>query len=256
MSDQLPPLRPSGRGRRRVADSRSQRSVLAASDVAGIVVLGVLGLAVAIVLALVIWHSLFLRDPNAPAAAASASPSATAVPRPSATPTRTTATGTLAGAPYQGKIRPAKVARAHASCGQHGLRTPTKEIVNFQAAQAIDGRPDTAWRCSGNGTGRTLTVTLRSSSKIVAIGLIPGYAGIDPLLGTDAFLRDRRVIRVRWSIGGGTIEQTLQPGDRHLQLLRIPATATDTVTMTILLTTSAGADEFAVSDIAVYAAAG
>lgn len=225
--------------------------MLSAGDIAGIIVLGVLGLAIAVVLALVLGRNLFLRDPTgSPRAAVST----TASKRPS--PSSTPSSGGFVGAPYRGRLRTAAVASARASCGQHGLRSASGRRIDFQGPQAVDGRPGTAWRCKGDGVGRTLVITMKGVQRIAAVGLIPGFAAVDPITGADGFATDRRVLRVRWALGGRTGIQTLNPARPNLQLLRIPPTRAGVLTMTILATTAARTDVFAVSDVAVYGVAG
>lgn len=251
--DELPPIPPSSRSRRtrEVTGPRGSRAVLSASDIAGIVVLGVVGLAVAGVLAVVIAGNLFARDPAGVAAGPSASVSAPpSSARASARPSRTP---TPAATPWSGPVRPAPIADAHASCGQHDLRTVSGRKADFQGPQAIDGRARTAWRCRGDGVGKTLRVDLVTPGAIAAVGLVPGFAATDPITGRDGFTTDRRVLRVRWALGGRIVEQTLDPTKARLQLIRIPVTRAGVVTLTILATSSAREDVFAVSDIGIYA---
>lgn len=253
--DELPPIPPSSRSRRtrEVRGPRGSRAVLSASDIAGIVVLGVVGLAVAGVLAVVIAGNLFTRDPvgagaGSPGASVSAAPSRVrASPRPTPSPSP-------APTPWRGPVRPAPIAGAHASCGQHDLRTVTGRIAFFQGPQAVDGRARTAWRCKGDGVGKTLRVELVAPGAIAAVGLVPGFAATDPVTGRDGFTTDRLVLRVRWALGGRIVEQTLDPTMARLQLIRIPVTRAGVVTLTILATSSAREDVFAVSDIGIYAA--
>lgn len=251
--DELPPIPPSSRSRRtrEVTGPRGSRAVLSASDIAGIVVLGVVGLAVAGVLAVVIAGNLFTRDPVRVASGAPPSVSATApTGRASA---RATRSPTPTPTPWHGPVRPAPIAAAHASCGQHDLRTVSGRRADFQGAQAIDGRARTAWRCKGDGVGKTLRVELVAPGAIAAVGLVPGFAATDPITGGDGFTTDRRVLRVRWALGGRIVEQTLDPSKGRLQLVRIPVTRAGVVTVTVLATSAAPEDVFAVSDIGVYA---
>jgi hypothetical protein len=253
----LPPVPPSSRARRvhEAENRRSTRAVLSASDIAGIVVLGVVGLAVAAILAVVIAGNLFERDP--PGAAAGGSPSPTASRSVSASArAKPTPTSTTADTPWTGRIRAAPIASARASCGQHDLRTTTGRIAQFQGPQAIDGAARTAWRCAGDGVGRTLRVKLVAPGRIAAVGLVPGFAATDPITGKDGFTTDRRVTRVQWSLGGRIVDQTLVITKEKLQLLRIPPTLAGSITLTILATAPAEEDVFAVSDIGVYAVRG
>lgn len=252
--DELPPLPPSSRARRvhERATRRASRAVLSPSDIAGIIVLGVIGIAIAGVLGVVLAGNLFRRDP--PRTAAVASPSAPVVVSSRPPSVRPTVSAASTTAPWTGAIVAAPISGARASCGQHDLRTTTGRVVDFQAPAAIDGRARTAWRCAGDGVGQSLRIKLVAPSRVAAIGLVPGFAARDPITGKDGFTTDRRVLVVRWSLGGRVVEQRVDPAKERLQLLRIPVTLAGSVTMTILATQPAEEDDFAVSDIGVYAA--
>jgi len=234
-------------GRPRPDPRPPRRANLSGSDVAGIVVLGVVGLAIAAVLALLIGHGFSLRDPSRHPARLASRVAAHPGPRSPAP-----LVGTLHGTPFAGTLRAAPVADVTASCGQHGLRPAGGgRRVDFFGDRAVDGRLATAWRCGGDGIGRTLTLQLRDRPLIAAVGLVPGFAATDPITGRDGFVTDRRVLRVQWSIAGKTVVQTFDPTRRQVQTLRIPATRAGRVTMTVLATTPGRTDVVAVSEVAL-----
>jgi hypothetical protein len=52
--------------------------------------------------------------------------------------------------------------------------------VTYLPAGVLDGNPSTAWRCNDDGVGHTITVELGSDVTVAELGLINGYAKIDP----------------------------------------------------------------------------
>lgn len=72
--------------------------------------------------------------------------------------------------------------------------------VSFEAANLVDGRPDTAWRVDGDGIGHTLTFRFDRTVHVQAIGLLPGYAKVDPVSGTDRFPQNRRVTEATYHL--------------------------------------------------------
>jgi hypothetical protein len=49
----------------------------------------------------------------------------------------------------------------------------------------------------------TLTIDLRATSRIVAVGLLPGFAKVDPCDGVDRWPQNRRPVTVEWAFDGG-----------------------------------------------------
>jgi Protein kinase domain len=72
------------------------------------------------------------------------------------------------------------------------------EEVPFVPERLIDGDPTTAWRTAGNGVGEELILSFDREVRILRIGLIPGYAKIDPCDGTDRFPENRVIQRVQY----------------------------------------------------------
>jgi hypothetical protein len=124
--------------------------------------------------------------------------------------------------------------------------------VTYLPNNVIDGDVDTAWRTPGNGHGDTLTLLFDRPVNVVQVGMIPGYAKIDPVTSANRFLQDRIITNVRWSIPGiPATEQQFQP-DPVPQLVRLDAVTTQ-ITVRILGTTRAGGLDFtAISEIYVY----
>jgi hypothetical protein len=55
--------------------------------------------------------------------------------------------------------------------------------VSYEAANVLDDNTSTAWRVAGDGRGVTVTLTLPATAHLTKVGLVPGYAKIDPTTG-------------------------------------------------------------------------
>jgi hypothetical protein len=90
--------------------------------------------------------------------------------------------------------------------------------VSYPVSNVVDGNEQTAWRAVGDGHGVTVTLTLPSAAHLTEVGLIPGYAKLDPANGVDRFHQERRITEVRWRFDdGSTVEQRFddQPALQH-----------------------------------------
>jgi uncharacterized RDD family membrane protein YckC len=105
--------------------------------------------------------------------------------------------------------------------------------VSYPASNVLDGDPTTAWRVPGNGQGITLTITLPQPVHLTQIGLIPGYAKVDPIDGVNRFRQNRRVKEVRWQFSNGSVVNQHFIDKPTLQRRRVD-TITDVVTIEIL----------------------
>jgi hypothetical protein len=125
-------------------------------------------------------------------------------------------------------------------------------VVSYAATNLIDGDPSTAWRVPGSGEGVVLTVRFAKPVIVTRIGLIPGYAKVDPADGSDRFFQNRRVHRVRYGAVGISREASFvdQP---DLQTVDVQSKPTTEVTVEILESTAPGDRDFtAVSEIEVH----
>lgn len=77
-------------------------------------------------------------------------------------------------------------------------------VVTYEAARAIDGNPTTAWRTEGDGHGATLSLDLGKRMGVDRVGLLPGYAKIDPFDHRDRFIQNRRITSVRYHFDDGS----------------------------------------------------
>lgn len=101
----------------------------------------------------------------------------------------------------------------------------------YEPAKAFDGSLETAWRCSGDATGRTLLVTFATPVQLTSVGLVPGYDKVDSTDGSDRFVQSRKITRVRWTFDDGSFVESTPNGDR-----RIVTTAVSVRTSSVRLT--------------------
>ena len=123
--------------------------------------------------------------------------------------------------------------------------------VTYDAGNLTDGVADTTWRCDGAAIGEKITLDLGMDVAIGQVGLIPGYAKTDPHSKVDRYAENNRVTKVRWTIGHTVVVQRMNgaPGDRSLQLLRVPKTTTNTVELEILAVARGPRDTTPISEI-------
>jgi hypothetical protein len=125
-------------------------------------------------------------------------------------------------------------ARAKVGCQAPQTTDDGGHPVYYAPEQMFDAKPNTAWRCNGNGIGQAITFTLPDQTTINAVGLVNGYAKVDPASGAKRYGEYRRITEVTWTFANGsTFEQSLQDGVTTLQKLTIPPQPGDTVTLTI-----------------------
>ena len=162
------------------------------------------------------------------------------------TPTATTTAPTAPATPS--RLTPASVqATATAPNGTDARGM----VVSYAATNLVDGDPSTAWRVPGAGQGVVLTLRFAEPVIVTRIGLIPGYAKVDPTDGTNRFFQNRRVHRVRYGAVGVSREASFldQPELQSVEVVSKPSTE---VTVEILESTAPGNRDFtAVSEIEV-----
>jgi hypothetical protein len=131
------------------------------------------------------------------------------------------------------------VVSAVASCTSGPGTDAAGHPFTYEAANAIDRQPDTAWRCDGDGVGARLTVTLAQPAVLTWIGVVPGFAKTDPYDGTDRYLQGRKIASARFVFdGGATVEHRFDTTDtsRAMQVVRFPPVATSRVEVVVLAT--------------------
>jgi hypothetical protein len=115
------------------------------------------------------------------------------------------------------------------------------DVVVYVPEQMSDGRMNTAWRCNGNGVGQVVTFRFPAGTTVAQVGLVNGYAKVDPGSGVQRYGEYRRITKVTWTFANGTaIQQSLNDGVETVQKLSIPPQSGDQVTLTIEATTEPG----------------
>jgi len=170
-------------------------------------------------------------------------PTPTTAPEPSQTPARTV---------WDGEVGPVVISEAAAACTSPPSVDAAGARVEYQAGNAVDGDPTTAWRCDGEAIGETVRLVLPAGTPVAEVGLIPGYAKTDPASGADRFTENNRITRVRWTFEDGTeVVQELDPTDRTVQRLRVPRTESGTIVLEVLAVERGTRNRTAISEIEV-----
>ena len=113
--------------------------------------------------------------------------------------------------------------------------------VVYAPEQMSDGKMNTAWRCNGNGVGQVVTFGFPAETTIGQVGLVNGYAKVDPASGAERYGEYRRITKVTWTFANGTsFQQSLNDGVTTMQKLSIPSQPGDQVTLTIEASTDPG----------------
>jgi hypothetical protein len=149
-------------------------------------------------------------------------------------------------------------APAPSSSGQVTSATPTQVKVGCQAPQTtddagnpvyyvpeqmFDGKMNTAWRCNGNGIGQVVTFEFPAGTSIAEVGLVNGYAKVDPASGAKRYGEYRRITKATWTFAdGASFQQSLEDGVKTVQKLSIPSQSGDQVTLTIEASTGPGSN--------------
>lgn len=135
---------------------------------------------------------------------------------------------------------------------------PSRDVsgnaVRYEAFNMLDGEPDTAWRMPGDASGREIVFRLDSPATLVGVGLINGYAKVEP--GYDGYAANRRIKAVEWVFPDGTVVPQKLDEDLGLQGVEVDGIQADTVTLRILKVSQpakgpAGRDYTAISDVAL-----
>lgn len=148
--------------------------------------------------------------------------------------------------PYRGALSRLVGARADATCAAPADRDARGRRVSYAPGNVLDNRLATAWLCKGSGVGQRLTITLTTTSDVVRVGLVPGYAK------SDRYPQNNRITRVAWVFDDGTrVVQSLRDSrtNRSLRTLRIEPVRTRTVVLQILALARGTRDNTAISAV-------
>lgn len=124
--------------------------------------------------------------------------------------------------------------------------------VTYKAANMLDADPRTCWRMPGDGSGAVVSFTFDEPVTITEVGLINGYAKVDP--PHDWYDGNRRISTVTWVFDDGTEVTQELADDDTLQSVPVEAVETTTVELRIIEVTAPGTgpdarDFTAVSDV-------
>ena len=87
-----------------------------------------------------------------------------------------------------------------------------------------------------------MNLDLRGSVHLTEVGLLPGYAKVDPTNGINRFYQNRRVVKVRWHFSDATtIDQAFTDKAR---IQRIPVDVTTTSVKIEIIATRPGHPDF------------
>jgi hypothetical protein len=151
------------------------------------------------------------------------------------------ATPALPGGRYPGSVQPLPVAQVRVGCQAPASVDAAGRKVRYSPELLTDGDPGTAWRCAGDGRGETVEFTLTQGTRIAEVGLLNGYAKVDPATGDNRYGEYRRVRQVRWTFDdGSSVTQNLRDKVESVQTIRIPVRTAQRVTLTITDSTAAG----------------
>ncbi|HEX6194557.1 MAG TPA: hypothetical protein VFZ37_01515 [Jiangellaceae bacterium] len=152
-----------------------------------------------------------------------------------------------------------EVAGVEASCQREPAQDHAGETVEYLPEFVHDGDSQTAWQCRGDGAGETLTFALDEPAPIAELGIVPGYAKVDPTEDTDWYPRYRRLTEVRWHFDeGDPVSHVLDPDPelREPQFMTLDeARTTSTLTMEIV-SSELGTDDWrnmAVTEVVIMA---
>jgi hypothetical protein len=152
---------------------------------------------------------------------------------PAASPSATT--------PYEGAVLPITPAAVAADCQAPPATDDAGNPVTYLPPNMVDGNPSTAWRCDGDGIGHTITINLGVETPIAELGLINGYAKLDPKSNAHRYPEYRRITAVTWSFPDGTtVQQTFADNAETSQTVRIPVRTASALTLTIQGSTAPG----------------
>ena len=141
---------------------------------------------------------------------------------------------------YAGEVTAATAVSATADCLAPPATDDAGNPVRYDPQLVLDGDPQTAWRCSGPGAGERVVFTFEPGTEIAEVGLVNGYAKVDPQTKVRRYGQYRRVIEVLWTVGDLTVRQRLDDEQQQAQTLRIPTQRVSEVTLTIRKTTEPG----------------
>lgn len=155
----------------------------------------------------------------------------------------------------------ADVTVVSASCERPPAVDSARNPVEYKPEFAANGDLDSAWQCRGDGVGETLELSLGDGAPVVSVGLLPGYAKVDPHDDTEWYPLNRRLTEVLWHFDDGTtVSQQLDPDPdrRDLQAMELPAPVETSRLVLEIVSSAPGSSDahpnVAISDLQVLVA--
>ncbi|AHY45705.1 protein of unknown function (DUF4352) [Rubrobacter radiotolerans] len=106
--------------------------------------------------------------------------------------------------------------------------------VTYEPQKVADGLSDTAWNVDGNGIGQSVTLRYDAPVRVNRVGMIPGYAKVDPADGLDRFFQLYSVRTAEIALSNGYVTTASFVREPGMQFTSLPETETDYVRITIL----------------------
>ncbi len=177
--------------------------------------------------------------PQAPQPTQAPTPTqATSAPQPTQAPAPTQPATTVTLAPVANLVAPGETS---ASCQAPDSADASGAAVSFNPGNLLDRNPGTAWRCA-QGSDQSVTFQFGGPTHLTSVGLINGYAKVDPVTGVDRYLQNARVRQARWVFSDGTtVVQDFADGTRSVQSIAVDVTASS-VTLEIVSTYPPGGE--------------
>ncbi|WP_166533465.1 discoidin domain-containing protein [Blastococcus xanthinilyticus] len=110
-----------------------------------------------------------------------------------------------------GAAGPVQPVAVRATCQAPPSADSTGAPVTYEPELTLDGVPATAWRCPGAAVGQQLVYDFGAPVTLTSVGLVPGYAKVDPADGSDRFLENRTVTEVTWRFDDGSMQRQSIP---------------------------------------------
>ncbi|MCF6736954.1 discoidin domain-containing protein [Blastococcus sp. KM273129] len=106
-----------------------------------------------------------------------------------------------------GSAAPLQPVSVRATCQAPSSADSLGNQITYEPQLTLDALGATAWRCAGAAVGQRLVYDFGAPVTVTSVGLVPGYAKVDPADGTDRFLENRTVTEVAWRFDDGTVQR-------------------------------------------------
>ena len=164
---------------------------------------------------------------------------------PTIAPAPVTPLSAVPSGPQFGPLVAQRPMRVTASGAALSGRDSAQNLITYDPANVADGQIETAWRVEGAGINAFVQLDFARPIRLASLRLLPGYTKIDRTDGSDRFLQNRRVRRVRLEFSDGcSIEARFNIEDRRLQNVVFdavqPAIVTSYLRVVILDTSAPG----------------